>query len=172
VLFRSKEAKFNRAEDIPYLHPGKASRVVLDHEVLGVLGEVHPEVLGHYEVHGKVYLFEMDFSKLVKWAGEERRFQLLPKFPAVYRDLSIVVDKSLEAERVMEAIRTFRQPFVEEVTLFDIYQGPPIPQGRKGVTYRIRYQASDRTLTDEEVNQFHEKVISQLREIFQMELRR
>jgi phenylalanyl-tRNA synthetase beta chain len=167
-----KEAKFNRAEDIPYLHPGKASRVVLDHEVLGVLGEVHPEVLGHYEVHGKVYLFEMDFSKLVKWAGEERRFQLLPKFPAVYRDLSIVVDKSLEAERVMEAIRTFRQPFVEEVTLFDIYQGPPIPEGRKGVTYRIRYQASDRTLTDEEVNQFHEKVISQLREIFQMELRR
>ena len=167
-----KEAKFNRAEDIPYLHPGKASRVVLDHEVLGVLGEVHPEVLGHYEVHGKVYLFEMDFGKLVKWAGEERRFQLLPKFPAVYRDLSIVVDESLEAERVMEAIRTFRQPFVEEVTLFDIYQGPPIPEGRKGVTYRIRYQASDRTLTDEEVNQFHEKVISQLREIFQMELRR
>ena len=166
-----KEAKFNKAEDIPYLHPGKTSRVVLDHEVLGVLGEVHPQVLGHYEVHGRVFLFELDFSKIVECAGEERRFQLLPKFPAVYRDLSVVVDKALEAERVVETIRAFHQPFVEEVTLFDIYQGPPIPEGKKGISYRIRYQASDRTLTDEEVNQYHEKILSRLKEVFQLDLR-
>jgi len=166
-----KEAKFSRAEDIPYLHPGKASKVVLSHEVLGVLGEVHPQVLSRYEAHGKIYLFEMDFSKMVKWAGEEKRFQPLPKFPVVYRDLSIVVNESLEAERVMEAIRTFRQPFVEEVTLFDIYQGPPIPEGKKGISYRIRYQANDRTLTDEEVNQYHEKIFSRLKEVFQLDLR-
>ncbi len=164
-------AKFSRAEDIPYLHPGKASRVVLDHEVLGVLGEVHPQVLGHYEIHGKVYLFEMDFGKMVKWTWEEKRFQPLPKFPAVYRDLSIVVDQALEAESVMEAIRTFRQPFVEEVALFDIYQGPPIPGGKRGISYRIRYQANDRTLTDEEVNQYHEKILSRLKEVFQFDLR-
>ena len=166
-----KEAKFSKVDDIPYLHPGKASKVILDHEVLGVLGEVHPQVLGHYEVHETVYLFEMDFSRVVKWAGEGRRFQPLPKFPAVYRDLSIVVDKTLEAERVMEAIRGFRQPFVEEVALFDIYQGPPIPEGKKGVSYRIRYQANDRTLTDEEVNRYHEKLLSRLRELFRLDLR-
>jgi phenylalanyl-tRNA synthetase beta chain len=166
-----KEAKFSKVDDIPYLHPGKASKVVLDHEVFGVLGEAHPQVLGHYEVHEKVYLFEMDFSKLVKWAGEEKRFQPLPKFPAVYRDLSIVVDKALEAERVMEAIRAFHQPFVEEVALFDIYQGPPIPEGKKGISYRIRYQANDRTLTDEEVNRYHEKLLSRLKEVFQLDLR-
>jgi phenylalanyl-tRNA synthetase beta chain len=166
-----KRAKFNKAEDIPYLHPGKASKVVLDQEVLGVIGEVHPQVLGHYEIHGKAYLFEMDFSKMVKWAGEERRFQSLPKFPVVYRDLSVVVDGALEAEKVMEAIRAFQQPFVEEITLFDIYQGPPIPEGGKGISYRIRYQANDRTLTDEEVNQYHEKILTRLREVFQFELR-
>ena len=166
-----KEAMFSKADDIPYLHPGKASKVILNHEVLGVLGEVHPQVLGHYEVHETVYLFEMDFSKMVKWAGEGRRFQPLPKFQAVYRDLSIVVDKALEAERVVEAIRAFRQPFVEEVALFDIYQGPPIPEGKKGVSYRIRYQANDRTLTDEEVNRYHEKLLSRLREVFQLDLR-
>jgi len=166
-----KRAKFNKAEDIPYLHPGKASKVVLDQEVLGVIGEVHPQVLGHYEIHGKAYLFEMDFSKMVKWAGEERRFQSLPKFPVVYRDLSVVVDRALEAEKVMEAIRTFHQPFVEEITLFDIYQGPPVPEGGKGISYRIRYQANDRTLTDEEVNQYHEKILTRLREVFQLELR-
>ena len=166
-----KGARFNQAGDVPYFHPGKTSRVVLDQEVLGVFGEVHPEVLGHYEIHGKVYLFEVDFGKMVKWAGGEKRFQLLPKFPAVYRDLSVIVDKALGAERVMEAILKFRQPFVEEITLVDIYQGPPIPDGKKGISYRIRYRASDRTLTDEEVNQYHEKIFSGLKEAFQIELR-
>jgi phenylalanyl-tRNA synthetase beta chain len=164
-------AAFGKAEDVPYLHPGKASKVVLDHEVLGVLGEVHPQVLGHYEVQGAVYLFELDFSKMVKWAGEERRFQPLPKFPAIYRDLSVVVDKDLEVERIMETIRGFRQPYVGEVTVFDLYQGPPIPEGKKGVSYRIRYQANDRTLTDEEVNRYHEELFSRLKEVFRLDLR-
>ncbi len=166
-----KDAKFDKIESFPYLHPGKASKVVLGHEVLGVLGEIHPEMLGHYEIRGKGYLFEMDFSKMVKWAGEKRRFQPLPKFPAVYRDLSVVVDQAMEAERVMETIRTFRQPYVEEVSLFDIYQELPIPKGKKGISYRIRYQANDRTLTDEEVNQYHEKILSRLKEVFQLDLR-
>ena len=166
-----KDARFSKAEEIPYLHPGGASKVVLDHEVLGVLGEVHPEVLGRYDIQGKGYLFEMDFSKMVKWAGEEKRLQPLPKFPAVYRDLSVVVDRAMEAESIMDAIRALRQPYVEEVSLFDLYQGPPIPEGKKGITYRIRYQANDRTLTDEEVNQYHEKIFSRLKEVFQLDLR-
>jgi phenylalanyl-tRNA synthetase beta chain len=166
-----KNVKFIKTEKLPYLHPGKASQVVVDHEVLGVLGEIHPEVLARYEIRGKGYLFEMDFSQMVKWAGEERRFQPLPKFPAVYRDLSVVVDQAMEAESVMETIRSFRQPYVEEVTLFDLYQEPPIPEGKKGISYRIRYQAKDRTLTDEEVNQDHEEILSRLKEIFQLDLR-
>ena len=167
-----KGIEFNRAEDIPYLHPGRASRILSEGEVLGVLGEVHPQVLGHYEIPGKAYLFEIDFEKMVKGGVEGKRFRPLPKFPAVYRDLSMVVDDALEAEKVVETIWTFRQPFIDEVQLFDVYRGAPIPGGKKGVSCRIRYQASDRTLTDEEVNQYHEKVISQLREIFQVELRR
>jgi len=164
-------ATFSKVDDVPYLHPGKAAKIVVDHEVLGVLGEAHPQVLGHYEVQGAVYLFEMDFDKMVKWAGEGRRFRPLPKFPAVYRDLSLVVDQDLEVARVMETIRAFDQPFVEEVTVFDIYQGPPIPAGKKGVSYRIRYQANDRTLTDEEVNRYHENLLSRLRGVFQLDLR-
>ena len=167
-----KGIKFDRAEDIPYLHPGKASRILFEGEVLGVLGEVHPQVLGNYEIRDKAYLFEIDFETMVKGRREGKRFRPLPKFPAVYRDLSMVVDDALEAERVVEAIWTFREPFIDEVQLFDIYRGSPVPEGKKGVSCRIRYQASDRTLTDEEVNQHHEKVISQLKEIFQAELRR
>jgi phenylalanyl-tRNA synthetase beta chain len=82
-----------------------------------------------------------------------------------------VIEEALEAEKVVEAILTFRQPFIEEVNLFDVYRGAPIQEGKKGVSYRIRYQAEDRTLTDEEVNQYHEEVISRLKEIFPLELR-
>ena len=96
----------------------------------------------------------------------------LPKFPAVYRDLSLIVDKALEAADISRAIGNLQQPFIDEVNLFDIYQGAPIPQGKKGVSYRIRYQSNDRTLTDEEVNQYHNDVISRLRDAFQAELRR
>jgi phenylalanyl-tRNA synthetase beta chain len=171
-VLQIEEIKFSKAEDIPYLHPGRASRVTCGKEVLGVLGEIHPQVLGRYEIEGKGYLFEIDFEQVVKLTREGKRFQPLPKFPSIYRDLSLVVDDDLEVEKVDEAIRNFREPFIDEVNLFDVYRGAPIPEGKKGVSYRIRYQANDRTLTDEEVNRSHEKVIFRLKEIFQVELRR
>jgi phenylalanyl-tRNA synthetase beta chain len=171
-VLQIEEIKFSKAEDIPYLHPGRASRVTCGKEVLGFLGEIHPQVLGRYEIEEKGYLFEIDFEQVVKWAREGKRFRPLPKFPFIYRDLSLVVDDDLEVEKVDEAIRNFREPFVVEVNLFDVYRGAPIPEGKKGVSYRIRYQANDRTLTDEEVNRSHEKVIFRLKEIFQVELRR
>jgi phenylalanyl-tRNA synthetase beta chain len=162
---------YNRAEDIPYLHPGKALRIILGQEVVGVLGEVHPHVLSHYEIQGRAYLLEIDFELIVKWAGKGKRFRPLPRFPAIYRDLSIVVDNTLESGKVAETIKAFQQPFIEEIQLFDVYRGAPIPEGKKGISYRIRYQAEGRTLTDEEVNQYHSEVISQLKKIFSLELR-
>ncbi len=166
-----KRIGFKRAEDIPYLHPGKASRVFIEEKEVGALGEVHPDVLNHYGIPERVYLFEIDFEELVRRAGGAKWFQPLPKFPDVFRDLSVVVGEEVEAEKIGEAIWGLRDPLMKEVRLFDVYQGPPIPKGKKGVSYRIRYQAPDRTLTDEEVNQFHEKVILQLREVFGAELR-
>jgi phenylalanyl-tRNA synthetase beta chain len=166
-----KGVTFERAEDVPYLHPGKASRIILGGEALGWVGEIHPRVLSHYGMEGNAFFFEIDFGQTVKYAGEGRSFRPLPKFPAICRDLSIVVDDHLETEKAGEAIRMLRQPFIDEVTLFDVYRGTPIPQGKKSISYRIRYQANDRTLTDDEVNQHHEKVISRLREIFNAELR-
>jgi phenylalanyl-tRNA synthetase beta chain len=173
-LFESlqiKGVKFVRTEEIPYLHPGKSSKVIREEETLGVLGEVHPHVLSEYKIPGKAYLFEIDFDRIVRYAEAGKRFRPLPRFPAVYRDLSLVVEDHLEAEKVEEAIRLLRQPLIDEVMLFDVYQGDPVPRGKKSVAYRIRYQSSDRTLTDDEVNQYHERVISKLKEIFKAELR-
>ncbi len=166
-----QEARFDRAEDIPYLHPGKALRVFVGNEALGVLGEVHPRTMDQCEIPGKAYLFEMDFQEMVKRMQEKRQWVPLPKFPVVYRDLSLVIDDGVEVGRVIVAIRDLHHPLIDDVSLFDVYRGAPIPAGKKGVSYRIRYQSNERTLTDEEVNQHHEKVITRLREAFQAELR-
>ncbi|MCJ7640484.1 MAG: phenylalanine--tRNA ligase subunit beta [Desulfobacterales bacterium] len=167
-----KGVRFSQVRDIPYLHPGKTARVWVEEGVWGILGEIHPQILDRYEFPGKAYLFEIDFDQVLAREGEERRVKLLPKFPAVYRDLSLVVDEALEAADISKGIWNLQQPFIDEVNLFDVYQGAPIPQGKKGVSYRIRYQSNDRTLTDEEVNQYHNGVISRLRDAFQAELRR
>ena len=166
-----KKVKFVRTEEIPYLHPGKSAKVICGEGALGVVGEIHPNVLNEYQVPGKAYLFEIDFDRMVHHAMEGKRFQPLPKYPAVYRDLSLVVEEHLEAEKVEEAIYQMRQPLIDEVILFDVYQGNPVPQGKKSLAYRIRYQSNDRTLTDDEVNRYHDKIISRLKEIFKAELR-
>jgi phenylalanyl-tRNA synthetase beta chain len=169
--FQVGGVSFERIEEVPYLHPGRSAKLLHEGETLGVLGEIHPEILSRYDISERAYLFELNFEALVQSAREEKRFQLLPRFPAIYRDLSLVVDASLESGKLTEAIRASREPHIEEVTLFDVYEKAPIPEGKKGVSYRIRYQASDRTLTDEEVNQYHERITGRLREIFLVELR-
>jgi len=165
------EVSFDRTEEIPYLHPGRSAGVSSKGERLGVIGEVHPEVLSRYDIAEKAYLFEINFEQLLERAKEEKGFQLLPRFPAVYRDLSLVVDGTLEAGKLVEAIWAVQEPSIDEVVLFDLYRGEPIPEGKKGISCRIRYRAHDRTLTDEEVNEHHERVIGRLREVFHVELR-
>ena len=135
------------------------------------MGEVHPDTLAHYEIAGKAYLFEIEFDRLVKGASEKKKFRPLPKFPAVHRDLSLIVEDHLEADKVEKAIRSLEQPFIDDVKLFDVYRGAPVPEGKKSLSYRIRYQASDRTLTDDEVNRYHEKMILRLKEALKAELR-
>ncbi len=166
-----KEIAFEKDETIPYLHPGKSSKILLRGEAIGVMGEVHPDTLAHYEIAGKAYLFEIEFDRLVKGASEKKKFRPLPKFPAVHRDLSLIVEDHLEADKVEKAIRSLEQPFIDDVKLFDVYRGAPVPEGKKSLSYRIRYQASDRTLTDDEVNRYHEKMILRLKEALKAELR-
>lgn len=170
-VLRIKGVKFIREENINYLHPKKSSVIALNGEILGVLGEVHPQVLSYYEIGEKVYIFEINFENLIKYSQEEIRFEHLPKFPPVYRDLSLIADVDLEAGKILETIVSFNEPFINDVHIFDIYEGPQIAKGKKGVSLRIRYQSRGRTLTDEEVNQYHYKLISKLREILKVDLR-
>jgi phenylalanyl-tRNA synthetase beta chain len=134
----------------------------------GILGEVHPKILGCFGIPDKACLFEMNFDPFA--IRKEKRFNPCPDSGCL-PGLSLVVDASLETGKLAEAIWVSQEPYIDEVTLFDVYQKAPIPEGKKGVSYRIRYRATDRTLTDEEVNQYHDRVTARLRETFKVERR-
>lgn len=144
--------------NVQYLHPGKTALINLNGLDAGFMGEVHPEVMAGFDIKGRAYVFEMELGQIIE-SVRSVSFSHIPKFPAVYRDIAIVLDDDVPAERVHRAIKG-ADPLVGDVALFDLYQGKHIPDGKKSMAYSIRYQADDRTLKDEEVNLLHEKVLA------------
>jgi len=158
--FNIPGARFVRQEDVPYLHPGRASLLVIGDEQVGVLGEVHPELFSYYDLKQRAFIFEADCDALYRHSENPRHYKPLPKYPPVYRDIALTIRQEVTSEEVKAAIQKLSIDLVEGISLFDVYQGKPIPEGKKGLAYRIKYQAYDRTLTDEEVNLLHAKITS------------
>jgi phenylalanyl-tRNA synthetase beta chain len=136
----------------PFLRPGMSARLEVAGKDLGFLGEIRPQILEKYDLPGPIFVFELDFEALVECVSEEKKYRPLPKFPATTRDLAMVLDDAVPAEEVLGYVRSEKVPYLEEVYILDVYRGKPIPEGKKSLTLRFVYRASDRTLTDEEVN--------------------
>ena len=149
-------------DQIPFLHPGKACKVFAGGEEIGILGEVNPGVGELFDLKEKVFLFELDFHKVVGRMTERRAFTPLPRYPAVARDLAVVVDESVAAGDVLQALWKASEGWAKEIRLFDLYRGNPVPSGRKSLAFRLVYQKEDRTLTDREVNEFHQRLVGLL----------
>ena len=139
---------------------------------LGIMGEVHPDVLDNHDIPQRVYIFELDFDKLAELAQTERYFQTLPQFPGVLRDLAIVVSEDISSEEVTRIIKTAGGELITSLKLFDVYTGKPIPEGKKNLAYSIEYTSPSRTLTDEEVETVHQRIITQLSSEIGAELRK
>lgn len=155
-------ASFVHDETIRFLHPGKSAVVQADGLDVGILGEIHPDVMERFDIKGRAYIFEIELGG-VTGLSREASFTHIPKFPAVYRDIAILVDDHIAADMVLKAIKGV-DPLIADVSLFDLYHGEHIPEGKKSLAYSIRYQAQDRTLREEEVNLLHEKVLSVIKE--------
>lgn len=166
-----KEYQFLPHPPEPFLHPGKSAHIAVKNKVLGLMGELHPDVGEQFELMQRVFIFELNFSNLQELAEEKRAFQPLPRFPAVIRDLSFMVEEKILARDLMAEIWAGGGELIKEVRLFDLYRGKPVPPGRKSLAFRIKYQHPERTLTDEEVNEVHQKIIGLLKEKFGGELR-
>lgn len=145
----------------PALHPGQAARIEREGRVAGWIGALHPRVLQALDLETAVYLFELDLAAL----SQRRRPKALPvsPYPAVQRDLAVVVEEDVSAQRLLETVQQAAGSVLQEVRLFDIYRGPGIDSGRKSVALSLILQDSSRTLTDEAVDRIMADVISGLR---------
>jgi phenylalanyl-tRNA synthetase beta chain len=159
-------------KDNALLKSNDSFEIRIDGESVGLLGEVKEEILEFFEIKDKVFIAELDVEKLLACIPKEKAFLPLPKFPPVDRDMAIVVDDEILSEKISEKIKIVGGALIEEIILFDVYRGKQIPPGKKSLAYSIRYRSRDKTLTDEEVDRIHQKVISGLEESFKASLRK
>lgn len=152
-------------------HPHRFAQLFLGEESAGFMGELHPTVQAAYELPGKTYVFEIKEAKLIASADLSHRYQEIPRYPGVTLDISLVVDEEILAHEVERAIRSKGGKLLRRLSLFDVYRGGQIPTSKKSLAYSLFYQATDRTLTDQEVQEIHQKIIAALKEKFQAEIR-
>jgi phenylalanyl-tRNA synthetase beta chain len=143
----------------PYLHPGKAASITLKGDAIGVVGELHPQEAMRLELNRGCAVFELDFDLLAAYERPSRPIEPPPRFPAVRRDLALVLDRGVPAAAVIDTIAQANQPMLESVEIFDVYTGEGIATDKKSVALSLRYRNKGRTLTDEEVNQAHEALV-------------
>jgi len=146
--------------------------IEIDGERVGMGGEVAEEILELFEIKDKVFTAELEFEKLLGCIPKKKAVSPLPKFPPVDRDMAIVVDEDILSEKIRDQIKMVGGDLIEELTLFDVYRGTQIPPKKKSLAYSIRYRSKDKTLTDEEVEKIHRKVVSGLEESFKATLRK
>ncbi len=155
---------FQKGEPVPYFHPTRQAFVSFEGIPLGVIGQVRREVAQGFGLESLPFAFEIDLGLLASLGKEERTFTPLPKFPAVVRDVALLVPEEAEALAIQRFIEEAGGELVEEVKIFDVYRGEGIPEGKKSLAFSIAFRAVDRTLTDEEVNTLHSQVLNRLRE--------
>jgi phenylalanyl-tRNA synthetase beta chain len=138
---------------------------------LGDLGEVHPRVLEDFDLKGPIYIFDIDFDLLMENTVSLKKFKPLPRFPAVNRDLAIVVSGTVAAQDLLDYLEKHRPQYSESITLFDQYHGKQVEKGKKSLAFRITYRSGERSLTDLEVNEIHTAFGQKVIAAFQAEIR-
>ena len=153
-------------------HPGKTAKICVGKDVIATLGEIHPEVSENYDISNRVYVAEISMDKIVKYARVERKYVEVPKYPAVERDLAMLIDEDIEVAQIEKVITRKGKKILEEVELFDVYRNEKLGDKKKSVAYSLKFRAKDRTLTDEEINKAMEEIITELEKTFKAELRK
>ena len=166
-----KGVSFERESENPSYHPGKTAKITMKNKAIGILGEIHPDVASNYDVDTACCVAEIDFDFLIENAVIERRYRALPKFPAVTRDMALILDEAILVQQIEDIISKKGGNIVESFKLFDIYKGKQIPEGKKSVAYSITYRSENKTLTDKEVDKAHGKILSTLEHVLGAQLR-
>ncbi|MGA8005382.1 MAG: phenylalanine--tRNA ligase subunit beta, partial [Burkholderiales bacterium] len=168
ALLAPRVARFEAAPH-PAFHPGRSARIELDGRLAGWLGELHPRWQRRYELPQPAVLFELEADTLQQ--VEMPRPRVPSKFPPVVRDVALLVDAALPAQALLDAIEAAKPPIVQEVRIFDLYQGKSLPNGRKSLAFRVVMQHTERTLTDAEADAAKDALVALLVRKFSATLR-
>jgi phenylalanyl-tRNA synthetase beta chain len=144
------------------LHSGKSCEVYVCDQLIGVVGEVHPDVLRRMDLKNLAYVFEIDLDILTNLFSGEVLYKDLPRFPSVVRDVAFVVGQEMEADKMLNLAMNMGKELLEKVSIFDVYSGKSIPHGKKSLGLRFTYRVADRTLTDDEVKQVHGGIVKSI----------
>jgi len=155
----------------PTFHPNRTARILKDGEEFGIIGEIHMDVLEKYDVEKRIYLADLDFDRMVQHTNMERKYKPLPKYPAIVRDIAIVVDMDVTVGEIQKEILSKGQGLIENVELFDVYTGEQVQKGKKSLAFSITYRSYERTLIDDEVNAIQDSIVSALESRFDAKLR-
>lgn len=168
-----------RAEDVTYVseksdpsyHPGRCAKVYVNGQEVGTLGQIHPLVAANYGVDAELYYADLKFDALFASRGADPEYQPLPKFPAVTRDIAVLVDKAVTVGAMESSIQAAAKGLLKDVTLFDIYEGAKLPTGKKSVAFNLVLRADDRSLTAQEADDEVNLVLERLKKDFGAMLR-
>lgn len=161
-----------REENNASYHPGKTANLKVGVDVVATLGEVHPMVLENYDISKKVVLAQINLEKIVKYAKAIKKYVEIPKFPALTRDIAVIVKEEVEVAQIEKIIQKVGKKLLEKVELFDVYRDAKLGEGKKSVAYALTFRIKERTLTDEEVNGVMEQIMKSLEKELQAELRK
>ncbi len=155
--------EFSPCQEAGY-HPFRAAQLTLGDQVVGLMGELHPDLTDRFGITKRVVVADLNLSLLLDHVRLSKLFQGLPRFPSVTRDMALLVPEELSSDLVLGLIRATRGELLESVSLFDLYRGSQVKEGYKSLAFSLTYRAADRTLTDQEVSQQHQRILAQVNE--------
>lgn len=151
VLGIKGQAEYETEKTLAWMHPGRTASVIIGGETAGYLGELHPQVAKNYNIGTRVYLAVLDMEKLTAYANRNAVYRALPKFPAITRDIAMLVKEDITVKQIADEIKKNGGEYLEEAKLFDVYQGEQIGAGHKSVAYSISFRSGERTLSDSDI---------------------
>jgi phenylalanyl-tRNA synthetase beta chain len=165
-------ARFSRdtAQSCSYLKPGYASGIQCNGQVVGHIGQMHSETLEYFNIKQAIYVFELDIRKLFAAVPNFQQAAAIPRYPAVARDITLILPKALESGQIIEMVQAMRDPIVERILLFDVFEGGHLPSDKKSLSFRLIYRSAAGTLEDEAVNTHHRGISDKLIQHFDAKL--
>lgn len=157
-----KKPSYEPEADLPFMHPGRKANVIYDGQLIGYLGEIHPTVAADYGIKERVYIAVIDMPEIVARATFDRKYEGIARFPAVSRDLSMVVPKQILAGEIEAVFEQRGGKMLESYELFDIYEGEQIKEGFKSLAYKLTFRLKDRTLEENDITSVMKKIMNGL----------